>query len=124
MKFDKAKWNEIRKAQEKNIKELKHSIRKVEKPIMQYVRVELGDKEGSYRYDLLPTGATYRGGTFQEYGTLRETKRHLTCMYAFRAHLRGKDAVKIYNLKYEEEKNKIVEKLLVDFSIAEEKEAA
>lgn len=97
MKLDIKKWNEMRLKLETDIKATKHTIRKVEKPVMEYRKVgvhEDGRMIGMPKYDYVPTGATYRGGTSDEWSSLKGDKFEATALYALRAALRNKEHCK------------------------------
>jgi hypothetical protein len=84
MRLDIKKWNEARKELEVRIKAMKHNIRRVDKPIVEFRRQEDG------RYKAIPTGATYRGGDDAEFYSLGVMKCEATVLYALRAACRGK----------------------------------
>ena len=86
MKLDINKWNEVRKKVEAEIKAMKNTIRRVDKTVYDWKP----KKDGSGGYEKVPTGATYRGGTYEEYSELGGMKWNATTLYAVRAAMRNK----------------------------------
>lgn len=121
MKLDIEKWNEVRKQLEANIKAMKHSIRRVEKPIMTYQQIgvhEEGSWKGRPKYDFRPTGDMYRGGTSNEYYSLEDMKKRATSLYALRAALRDKVHCETWT------KEDLLEQVLPSYSIPDDEEKA
>lgn len=82
-RFDKAAWNKMRIETEEKIEALKNGIRREDKPVLRWTST-----------GMVPTGATYRGGSCQDWQSLGSLKLTATCLYRIRAALRGKAHMK------------------------------
>ena len=120
MKLDIKKWNEVRKQLEAHIKATKHSIRKEDKPVLTWQQIglwETGRAAGLPRYDMVPNGQTYRGGSDDEYSSLKNMKWDATTLYAVRAACRGRQHCADWTIEDAKEK------ILPNYALPEDKPA-
>lgn len=85
MEINLEKWNKDRLETEEAIRALKHSIKYEPKPVLVYRQPAPGAK-----YEYMPTGAKYWGGSTEEYVRLEQLRLRATMLYKVRAQYRGR----------------------------------
>lgn len=121
MKFNLKLWNEMRLELEAQIKATKNSIRRIEKPVMGWMKIGIhteGRDAGKDKFGYAPTGSMYRGGTCDEYFSLGNAKAGATGLYALRAALRNKEHSKSIA------KEDIIAQQLQHFTLPDDEEKA